>query len=60
MQLAAAAVQFLQQPLRRDKIGCVEPLGEAVVHRTQCFKRFGGATLIAQQPGEAGCGAEFQ
>jgi hypothetical protein len=47
LPLRRSAAQLQQQPFRRDEVRRVEPLGETVIHWTQCLDRFGGAAPIA-------------
>ena len=42
------------------QIARVEPFGEPDVDRPEQRHRIGGPALIAQQPGQAGGGAQFQ
>ena len=51
--LPALWAQLIQKPLRHDQIGGAETLREAVVDRLEAGDGVGGATLTAQQAGEA-------
>jgi hypothetical protein len=52
-------VQLIEKPLRRDQVGGAETLREAVIDWPEAGDGIGRAALIAQQAGEARCGAQL-
>ena len=51
--------RLIQNLFGRDEIVGSETLGKAVVHRLEASDGFGGAPLMVQQAGEAGCSPQF-
>src|SRR5437016_2928942 len=57
--LISSSCELVEQCLRLFQIGGVEPLGEPGVDWREKVARFGVATLVAAEPGEARGGAQF-